>query len=281
MIFDAMGEGKFFLNWEEFETASSERFQHLVGNQEFSDVTLVAGDGSRIFGHQVILATGCTFFRTLLEEERSPKPLIFLRGIEAALIESLLDFLYTGKAEVNEELLTNFMALADDLGVEGLATNIGQTVNEIDEEQKDSKEHLKDEIKEAKLISTLDWTGLEGPNKESLEKANAQRPKSNQNLDQMSGDKKNGDKVHINSDPIKHIDSIHNKSKVRFEISDDQIVNPEKGRNGLFRCNFCERTIRFRHNFRRHIRLRHKNPTKSSELIRMSKKSEGDGPSHC
>ena len=264
-----MAEGKFFFNWEEFQTTSSERFQHLVGNKDFSDVTLVAGDGRRIFGHQVILGTGCTFFRTLLGEERSPKPLIFLRGFEATLVESLVDFLYTGKAEVNEELVTKFLALAEDLGVEGLATNISHTGNEIGK-QKDNEEHLKEDVK---LISTLDWTGLEGPNKQSLERANAQRSKSNQNQsrnqDLMLGDKKIEDKVQNRSDSVKH------------EISDEQIVNP--GRNGLFRCNLCERTIKFRHNFKRHIRLRHKNPTKPSyspsELIRMSRKSE-DGLFH-
>ena len=116
-----MGEGKYFIDWEEFEAGSSERFKNLVGKQEFSDVTLVAGDGKRIFGHQVILATGCSFFKNLLEGERSPKPLIFFRGVETSLIVSLMDFLYTGKAEVMEELLTEFIALAEDLGVEGLA----------------------------------------------------------------------------------------------------------------------------------------------------------------
>ena len=257
-----MGEGKFFFNWEEFQTTSSERFQHLVGNKDFSDVTLVAGDGRRIFGHQVILATGCNFFRTLLEEERSPKPLIFLRGFEATLVESLVDFLYTGKAEVNEELVTKFLALAEDLGVEGLATNITSHTGDEIGKQKDNEEHLKEDVK---LISTLDWTGLEGPNKQSLERANGERSKSNQNRNQ---DQMVGDKVHNRSDSVKH------------EISDEQIVNP--GRNGLFRCNLCERTIKFRHNFRRHIRLRHKNPTKPyspSELIKMSRKSE-DGLFH-
>ena len=147
----AMGEGKFFF---EFEAASSERFRHLVGKQDFSDVTLVAGDGKRIFGHQVILATGCTFFRSLLEgESLSPKPLIFMRGIKATLIESLFQFLYTGKTEVNEEMLPKFLALAEDLGVEGLVTNISHIVSDIVDQKEDRKEYLKDSIENAKKVS--------------------------------------------------------------------------------------------------------------------------------
>ena len=53
----------------------------------------------------------------------NPKPLIFLRGVEAVLLEPILAFLYTGNAEVREELLEGFIALGEDLGVEGLARN--------------------------------------------------------------------------------------------------------------------------------------------------------------
>ena len=54
-------------------------------------------------------------------EEVSKNPLIFLRGVQASLLDPLLNFLYTGKAEVSEDLITQFVALAEDLGVEGLA----------------------------------------------------------------------------------------------------------------------------------------------------------------
>ena len=117
-------EGKFFINWDDFQKTSTERFRDLVGGKMFSDVTLVTSDGRRTPAHQMIVASGCRFFKKLLEkeeEEMNPKPLIFLRGVEAVLLEPILAFLYTGNAEVREELLEGFIALGEDLGVEGLA----------------------------------------------------------------------------------------------------------------------------------------------------------------
>ena len=103
--------GRFCIDWEDFKSTAADRFRDLIGKKDFSDVTLVAADGQRIPGHQVILASGSTFFKALLETEKTPKPLIFLRGIESNILEPLMTFLYTGRAEVREELLAEFMAL--------------------------------------------------------------------------------------------------------------------------------------------------------------------------
>ena len=103
--------GRFCIDWEDFKSTAADRFRDLIGKKDFSDVTLVAADGQRIPGHQVILASGSTFFKALLEAEETPKPLIFLRGIESNILEPLMTFLYTGRAEVREQLLAEFMAL--------------------------------------------------------------------------------------------------------------------------------------------------------------------------
>ena len=141
-----MTKGKYSINWDDFSATAAERFGPLIREAKFSDVTLVSGDGQRISSHQVILATGCTFFKNLFEEEAASKmPLIFLRGVEASLILPLLDFLYTGKAQVDEELLADFVVLAEDLGVEGLTKSFDITQNETrleDNEPEDSFESL-------------------------------------------------------------------------------------------------------------------------------------------
>ena len=117
-----MGQaGRFRIDWDDFKSTAADRFRDLIGKTDFSDVTLVSGDGQRIPSHQVILASGSSFFRTLLEEETTPKPLILMRGVDSNILEPLITFLYTGGAEVKEELLVDFMALTEDLGVEGLA----------------------------------------------------------------------------------------------------------------------------------------------------------------
>ena len=43
--------GNFSIDWKDFEALATKRFKDLVGKPEFSDVTLVSGDGQRIPGH--------------------------------------------------------------------------------------------------------------------------------------------------------------------------------------------------------------------------------------
>ena len=100
-----MDQGNFTIDWKEFREASPRRFKDLVTKEDFSDVTLVSGDGHRLPAHQVILATGCFFFKNLLEKETAcssanQRPLIFLRGVAGGLLEPLLQFLYTGSAQI-------------------------------------------------------------------------------------------------------------------------------------------------------------------------------------
>ena len=42
-----------------------------MGKADFSDVTLVSDDGRELFGHKLILASGSTFFKSLLESQNS------------------------------------------------------------------------------------------------------------------------------------------------------------------------------------------------------------------
>ena len=150
------GKGNYHIDWDDFTTTSSERFRNIIGKKEFSDVTLVSDDGKRIPSHQVILASGCAFFKKLLVDEISKNPLIFLRGIEASLLDPLLNFLYTGSAEVSEDLITQFVALAEDLGVDGLAKTAPDQNNGPDTTIKEDTEDDKSEVANTIAKSLMD-----------------------------------------------------------------------------------------------------------------------------
>ena len=97
-----MDQGIFTIDWKDFTEASTKRFKDILAREDFSDVTLVSGDGQRLPAHQVILATGCSFFKNLLEgETANKKPIIFLRGVAGNLLAPLLEFLYTGRVQVS------------------------------------------------------------------------------------------------------------------------------------------------------------------------------------
>ena len=241
--------GRFCIDWDDFKSTAADRFRDLVGKKDFSDVTLVSGDGQRIPSHQVILASGCSFFRTLLEEETTPKPLIFMRGVDSNVLRPLITFLYTGGAEVKEELLVDFMALTEDLGVDGLA-NPNVTTDEGGKE--DDKRNL------TGIVDAFEYGQREAANKETK----IQDAKSD--ILKFYCDKC---KKHFN------IESNFNKHKLMHAKGDGRLrfigrgTNNRKGpflvpipdidADGFYPCNNCDKRISDRSNYRRHFQRDH------------------------
>ena len=233
------GKGNYHIDWDDFTTTSSERFQNLVGKKEFSDVTLVSDDGTRISSHQVILASGCTFFKKLLVEETSKNTLIFLRGIEASLLEPLLNFLYTGSAEVSEDLITQFVALSEDLGVEGLAKT-SPDQNEVPDMA--IKEDTEDD--KAEVANIIAKSLMKDPIK--LEPKTSNFPKECEKCQMVFNDR-NSWTQHLR---------LHPNPKKKSSIA-NMIKLPERDSDGLLQCSDCSKKVRCNSNFRRHVQKHH------------------------
>ena len=90
----------------------------MRGDKEFTDVTLACEDGQQIEAHKVVLVSTSPFFMELLKRNRHPHPLLYMRGLMA-----ILDFFYQGEANVCQENLDSFLALAEELKLKGLTGN--------------------------------------------------------------------------------------------------------------------------------------------------------------
>ena len=66
------GSEKLCLRWTDFKKDAATAFGKLRNKNEFSDVTLVSGDGEKIEAHKVILAFSSPFFMELLSAKFSP-----------------------------------------------------------------------------------------------------------------------------------------------------------------------------------------------------------------
>ena len=243
--------GRFCIDWDDFKSTAADRFRDLIGKKEFSDVTLVAADGQRIPSHQVILASGCSFFRSLLENEATPKPLIFLRGVDSNLLQPLITFLYTGGAEVEEELLVDFMALTEDLGVEGLANPNQET---------EDKKSL------AGILGDIPGAVVKGDDGAKDEKQRETKIHNNAKSDILNFYCEKC-KRHFN------IESNFNRHKLMHDkrngrgMKDGRGTNnrpgpykvpiPDLGEDGFYACNSCDKRISDRSNFRRHFQRDH------------------------
>ena len=111
---------KLFLKWKDFQENVNTAFANLRGNHDFSDVTLACEDGQQFEAHKVILAASSPFFQKLLERNKHTHPLIYMRGLKSQDLNAILDFLYCGEANVFQENLDSFLAIAEELKLKGL-----------------------------------------------------------------------------------------------------------------------------------------------------------------
>ena len=94
-------------------------FSVMREDGDFADVTLACEDES-IKAHQVVLSASSLFFRNLLKTLSHPHPIVYMRGVKADHLSALLDFIYLGNTEITQDLVSDFLLLAEELKVEGL-----------------------------------------------------------------------------------------------------------------------------------------------------------------
>ena len=112
---------KLRLQCSDFRENISSAFRDLMQDNDFTDITLACEDGQQVEAHKVILATSSPFFNKILRRNKhSTHPLIFMRGVKSDDLEAIIDFLYFGETNVDQENLDSFLAIAEELQLKGL-----------------------------------------------------------------------------------------------------------------------------------------------------------------
>ena len=111
---------KLCLKWNNFKENTISSFGTLREDKDFSDVTLACEDGQQVEAHKVILASSSPFFMDILKKNKHPHPLIYMRGLKSEDLIAIMDFLYYGEANVFQDNLDSFLAIAEELRLKGL-----------------------------------------------------------------------------------------------------------------------------------------------------------------
>ena len=130
---------KLCLQWNDFKENATSAFGSLREDNDFADVTLACEDGNQFEAHKVILVTSSPFFQNLLRRNKHTHPLIFMRGLKSEDLSSIIEFLYCGEANVYQENLDSFLAIAEELQLKGLT---GKT-NDYERKPEDNPERRK------------------------------------------------------------------------------------------------------------------------------------------
>ena len=138
---------KLCLQWNDFKENATSSFRELREDKDLTDVALACEDGKQVEAHKIILAASSPFFLEILKRNEHPHPLIFMPGLKLETLLSIIDFLYLGEANVLQENLESFLALAEELKLKGLTGNKHSTTVEVmaDQSLQASKASVKTE----------------------------------------------------------------------------------------------------------------------------------------
>ena len=112
------------LNWNQFTESAKGAFQNLWTSGDFTDVTLACADGEQVKAHKIILSSCSPFFKKILLNNTHKHPLIYMKGVDMKYLKFLVKFIYTGEVEIENEILSNFLEVADELQISGLTKTV-------------------------------------------------------------------------------------------------------------------------------------------------------------
>ena len=105
------------IRWNNFQENTTNIFMTMRKNSDYTDVTLVCGDGHQVEAHKAILAASSPFFNKLLNRSRYVNPFIYMIGMNSDNLEALLDFIYHGETNIHQDNLEIFLNIAQELGL--------------------------------------------------------------------------------------------------------------------------------------------------------------------
>ena len=157
---------KYNLSWNDFPNSVSETFKNLIDDKDFIDVTLISEEGTSIKAHKVILSSASSLFKTILTQNPNQHPLLYLKGMKYWQLQSILNFIYLGVAEIAQEDLDSFMEAAVELKIDGLQEMHQVSKKENDEKTIDDQPsnpiHVKTPLKqEVKLLDDIEIVAKE------------------------------------------------------------------------------------------------------------------------
>ena len=123
---------KLCLKWNDFQENLNSAFGSLREDNTFTDVTLACVDGKQLEAHKVILAASSPFFQNLLGKNKHGHPIVYLKGMKSEELVAMLDFLYYGEANVYQDDLDAFLAIAEEFQLKGLTGKLDE--EEVKEE---------------------------------------------------------------------------------------------------------------------------------------------------
>ena len=263
---------------------------HLISNPEFTDVTLVSSDDKIIEAHRIFLSSQSSFFKKIFKLKPERDIIIYLPNINNEELQSMVEYIYLGNTEIEEQNLENFFNVGKLLGVRGF--------EDVDMNSGMLEESGMDKIKES---------GYDGVDF-SINVPKIQRQSNGKfSCDQCKFEsvrrgeiKRHRDSVHLDVKykcsectieyaskwQVKaHITSVHNGESYNCKLCEKKFIQPgtlnlhiRRDHKGLkSKCKECDGSFR---NLAYHVKKEHRNITYPCDQCKYISKTSGNLKSH-
>ena len=248
---------KFNLSWNDFQSNVLRSFSSLRRDTALCDVTLVTDDQKLVRAHKIVLSTCSEFFKTIFHNSlaNSNNLMLYLSDLSSHDLNTILDYIYLGEAQVFQEGLDKFLTNAQKLKLEGMLKT-----------EDLSTEVLEHEIDDFKTEQIFDSISLQ-VNKTKLPQKVLNQPQTSPIVHKMS----------LNGNM--NLAELEQKIQEMTEIDGDKCICRQcgkvtSGRNrkqdlanhiethidGLsFSCQHCSSTFRSRNSLKSHMHHTHSN----------------------
>ena len=153
---------KFNLKWNDFHSNVSKSFGLFRSEEYLHDVRLMTEDYYEVSAHRLILSACSEYFRNIFKNSKGKDTLICLDGVTDEDLKNVLDYIYLGEAQIYQDQLDRFLAVAEKLKLEGLLRQEQEETNyEEVADTKSQRNILENEEKVSK--STIKTTDRQVP----------------------------------------------------------------------------------------------------------------------
>ena len=120
----------YVLCWDGHEKNRASSLRSHWETNAFIDVT-IACDDDQLGAHKLVLSSSSSVLENFFMQNPNNfgRSLIYLRGTKKKDLRTLLDFIYSGEANIPQDDLADFMKLANDLKIQGLVEEVEENPN--------------------------------------------------------------------------------------------------------------------------------------------------------
>ena len=243
---------KYNLKWHSYTDHLQKMLQEIM--EEFTDVTLICDDKKKIRAHRNILAGCSPVFKSIFQSENVQNPIVFLKGINHADMESILQFIYLGEASFYQERMDEFLQAAKSLEIAELSTVSPESPNSNTDDHDGPAGEADDENEfEGKLEEFLETVKVRTISKSTGESSGSFQCQECEK------------KFTVNGSLKRHVEAIHGGIKYKcqqcpkeYNQVDNLKRHVEAIHGGIkYRCQQCPKEYTQIDNLKTHVKITH------------------------